>query len=79
MIQGSRIRVITDHKALKYVLHQKQVSPKLAKWLDKLADYNIDIEFTKGDRNQVADALSRPPDPTQSSGSEYHIEGALGH
>ena len=38
--------------------HDKQ-SPRQAKWLDKIEEYNLDIAHIPGTTNTAADALSR--------------------
>jgi hypothetical protein len=56
---GNKFVVKTDHNSLKYFLDQKDLSERQKKWVSKIQAFNFDIEYVKGKRNIVADALSR--------------------
>jgi hypothetical protein len=58
---GSRFMVKTDHNSLKYFLDQKDLSERQHKWVSKIQAFDFDIEYVKGKKNVVADALSRKP------------------
>lgn len=58
-VEGSKFKIITDHASLIWLCNLSNPSPKLARWLVKLGQYNYDIEHRKGALNVVADALSR--------------------
>lgn len=49
----------TDHKFLKYLFSQKELNLRQQRWLEFLASYDLDILYTPGKENRVADALSR--------------------
>lgn len=51
--------VVTDHSALKWLMGQKDLSGRLARWSLKLQAFNFDIQHRKGSQNVVADTLSR--------------------
>ena len=41
---GQKTTVFTDHKSLKYVMDNPlQYNDKIARWLETLADYHLDI------------------------------------
>lgn len=51
--------IITDHASLKWLMSQKDLTGRLARWSLKLQGYNFDIQHRKGSENLVPDALSR--------------------
>jgi hypothetical protein len=58
---GIKFMVKTDHNSLKYFLEQKDLSERQQKWVTKVQALEFDIEYVKGKKNIVADALSRRP------------------
>eukprot|EP01135_Chromosphaera_perkinsii_P008845 Nk52_evm40s1485 gene=Nk52_evmTU40s1485 len=52
-------KIITDHKALLYFSKLQKLSGRLARWNLILSQYDYEIEYIKGERNHVADYLSR--------------------
>jgi hypothetical protein len=56
---GSRFVAKTDHNSLKYFLDQKDLSERQQKWVSKIQSFDFDIEYVKGKRNVIVDALSR--------------------
>jgi hypothetical protein len=58
---GSKFMVKTDHNSLKYFLEQKDLSEHQQKWVMKVQAFEFDIEYVKGKKNIVANALSRRP------------------
>lgn len=58
-VEGMQFKVLTDHASLKWLMNQKDLSGRLARWSLKLQCYNFSIEHRKGSTNIVPDALSR--------------------
>lgn len=58
-IEGMEFKVITDHASLKWLMGQRDLSGRLARWSLKLQCFNFTIEHRKGSANIVPDALSR--------------------
>ena len=56
---GSKIRVITDHKALEFFKTQNRLTHRQRRWMDYMSRFNFDITYIKGELNKVADCLSR--------------------
>ena len=51
----------TDHKNLKYIFTQKELNMRQRRWLELMADYDLDLQYHSGKVNVVPDALSRKP------------------
>lgn len=58
-IEGQEFKVVTDHASLKWLMGQKDLSGRLARWSLKLQGFHFSIEHRKGKFNIVPDALSR--------------------
>src|SRR4051794_31532761 len=56
------LRVLTDHHSLQWLKSQPHLSQRQTRWVEKIAEYDIIIEYQEGKKNVVADALSRRPD-----------------
>ena len=59
ILQGCHFIWLTDHKGLTHLWHQKNLSGRQARWVEKLSEFNFDIEYVPGVENVLADALSR--------------------
>ena len=68
---GRTITVQSDHQPLQSIWKKSIVSasPRLQRLLLRLAHYDLNIEFLRGKKNVIADALSRVC-PLQSSNSK---------
>ncbi|GJR66148.1 putative CCCH-type zinc finger family protein [Tanacetum coccineum] len=49
----------SDHEALKYINNQHKLSPRHAKWVSFLQNFNFTLKHKAGIQNKVTDALSR--------------------
>jgi hypothetical protein len=56
---GTKYRIYTDHKSLKYIFTQKDLNSRQRRWLELIKDYDLEIHYHPGKANLVADALSR--------------------
>ena len=58
---GQAFTACTDHHSLKWLRSFKNPEGQVARWLETLAEYNIEIEYQPGLKHHNADALSRGP------------------
>uniref|UniRef100_A0A1J3GIM6 RNA-directed DNA polymerase n=1 Tax=Noccaea caerulescens TaxID=107243 RepID=A0A1J3GIM6_NOCCA len=58
-LYGEKVKIMTDHKSLKYIFNQEELNLRQRRWVEKLADYDLEIAYHPGKANLVADALSR--------------------
>ncbi|KAG7594099.1 Zinc finger CCHC-type [Arabidopsis thaliana x Arabidopsis arenosa] len=58
-LYGAKVQIFTDHKSLKYIFTQPDLNLRQRRWMELVADYDLDIAYHPGKANQVADSLSR--------------------
>jgi hypothetical protein len=56
------IDIYTDHHSLQWISTQPNLSARQCRWVEQLQEYSFKIHHLAGDRNVVADALSRRSD-----------------
>ena len=59
IVYGAHITVFCDHNPLQYIRESATKSAKLLRWSLSLQEYDVEIKYTKGSQNVVADCLSR--------------------
>ena len=59
ILQGVKFRWFTDHKGLIHLLHQKNLSGRQARWMEKIGEFDFDVVYVPGAENILSDALSR--------------------
>lgn len=56
-LRGIHFTIVTDHRALEFMnLRPNELSPKLARYMLQLQEYNYDIVYRQGRHNRDADA-----------------------
>ena len=60
-LYGRHVKVRTDHGALRWLTNFKQPEGQLARWLEVVSEYDIEIVHRAGRSHANADALSRRP------------------
>ncbi|GBP20018.1 Retrovirus-related Pol polyprotein from transposon 17.6 [Eumeta japonica] len=60
-IDGHPVHVGSDHQPLKWLLTLKSPAGRLVRWAMKLQSFNLQVSYTPGKANVLADSLSRPP------------------
>ncbi|KAF8047828.1 hypothetical protein N665_2809s0001 [Sinapis alba] len=58
-LYGAKVQILTNHKSLKYIFTQPELNLRQRRWMEFVADYDLEIAYHPGKANLVADALSR--------------------
>ncbi len=58
---GHKFKLQSDHKPLVWMRQLVNPSPKIARWILQLEEYDFEIEYREGKRNGNADGMSRLP------------------
>jgi hypothetical protein len=61
-LHGSRTTVVTDNWPTKFIITKPTLTPRQARWMITLAEFDLEVVHRPGCTNVVADALSRRPD-----------------
>ncbi|CAB0019628.1 unnamed protein product, partial [Nesidiocoris tenuis] len=60
-LDNGKLTIRTDHSSLRWLMNFMAVDGQLARWLEQLASYDIDIRYRPGQAHGNADAMSRRP------------------
>ncbi|CAH2094786.1 unnamed protein product [Euphydryas editha] len=60
-LYGIPFKIVTDCKAFEMTLRKKDLTPKVARWVLFLDEYDFEVEHRSGSKMRHADALSRYP------------------
>ena len=63
---GHKVIVFTDHAALRYLMAKKDSKPRFIRWMLLLQEFDLEIKDKPGNKNVVADHLSRL-EPSESN------------
>jgi hypothetical protein len=55
ILQGVHFKWITDHKGLIYLLNQKDISGRQARWLEKNSSFVFEVVYVAGYENVLAE------------------------
>ncbi|WVZ75599.1 LOW QUALITY PROTEIN: hypothetical protein U9M48_023638 [Paspalum notatum var. saurae] len=66
--------IYTDHKSLKYIFTQSELSMRQRRWLELIKDYELEIHYHPKKANVIADALSRKSYCNLLTGEEMSAE-----
>ena len=74
---GRKIKVRTDHRALRWLFTFKEPKGRVAAWLEVMTEYDFQIEYRPGSWHCNSDALSRYPNEIDCSCEEGDTTLAL--
>ena len=60
-LYGRKFVLRTDHASLAWLMNFKNPEGQIARWIQRLQEYDIEIRYRKGSSHGNADALSRKP------------------
>ena len=60
-LYGQRTTIRTDHGALRWLMNFRDIQGQMARWLQVISEYDIDIVHRAGRSHANADSLSRRP------------------
>ena len=72
---GREFTLRTDHGSLVWIQNFKEPEGQVARWLERLAEYNFKVVHRRGTKHNNADALSRLP--CKQCGRSNHLQGDM--
>ena len=76
-LYGRKFTIRTDHSALQWLNNFRNIQGQLARWLQKLQQYNFSVLHRPGNRHHNADTFSRRP--CFGSECKYCLRAEEGH
>lgn len=76
-ILGSKVITTTDHAALTFLKECKLAHARLTRWTLAIQDYDMEVRHCPGEKNIVADTLSRPANPDIRENKQEVVIAAL--
>ena len=58
-VHGSKFKVFSDHKNLKYLFDHKELNMRQWRWMKFLKNYDLELHYHSGKTNVLTDALRR--------------------
>jgi hypothetical protein len=55
---GNHCNIYTDHKSLKYIFTQSDLTMRQRRWLELIKDYDLEVHYHPGKANVVATRLA---------------------
>ncbi|KAF8095193.1 hypothetical protein N665_0339s0062 [Sinapis alba] len=56
-LYGAKVQIYTEYKSLKYIFTQPDLNLRHQRWIELVANYNLDMAYHTGKVNRVMDAL----------------------
>ena len=70
---GRHFTVRTDHNALRWLRNFKNPKGQVARWLERLSEFNFTVEYRTGQRHGNADGMSRIPNDNANDMEQSQI------
>lgn len=68
------ISIYTDHKGLEYFMQNQKLTPRQARYLNMLSEFNFQVMYQTGKQNSKADALTRMSDAKPTSPTDERVQ-----
>ena len=76
-LYGEKVKIFMDHQSLKYIFTHADLNLRQRRWMELIADYDLEITYHPGKANQVADALSRRQSDVSGTKEVQELTGHL--